>query len=115
MQHSIDTRLAVYGTLAPGKSNHHQLAPLKGTWRAGIVVGRLLKKGWAVDQGYPALVLEGTGSPIAVQIFESVDLPEHWTRLDEFEGPQYQRVMTDVQTDDGPISAWIYASAEPEL
>ena len=115
MEHSVDTRLAVYGTLAPGKSNHNQIASLRGTWRPGTVVGRLLQKGWAVDQGYPALVLEASGTQISVQIFESLDLPVHWRRLDEFEGPKYQRVMTEVQTDEGPVSAWIYATAETEL
>lgn len=114
MDDSIDTRLAVYGTLAPGKSNHEQLAALQGTWRHGTVVGRLLQKGWAVEHGYPALVLEQNGAKIAVQIFESLQLPAHWERLDEFEGREYKRVETEVETENGPVSAWIYVSAESE-
>src|SRR5262245_49733801 len=35
------TRLASYGTLAPGKPNHHQLYPLKGRWLRGVVRGHL--------------------------------------------------------------------------
>ena len=27
------------------------------------------------------------GPPLEVQLFESVDLPAHWPRLDEFGGP----------------------------
>lgn len=114
MENSIDNRLAVYGTLAPGRCNHNQLSSLKGTWRKGTVVGTLLKTGWAVEQGYPALVLSQNGSIIDVQIFESLELPAHWQRLDQFEGPQYQRVATEVNTEDGLVSAWIYASTELE-
>lgn len=112
MEDPPDTRLAVYGTLAPGKSNHDQLAALRGSWRAGTVRGRLLQHGWAVEQGYPSLVLEPDGAQISVLIFESSDLPAHWSRLDEFEGPEYQRVITEVQTDNGSVLAWIYTSAE---
>lgn len=115
MEHSLDTRLAVYGTLAPGESNHDQVAALKGTWRAGTVNGRLLEKGWAFDQGYPAIVLEPDGPLVAVQLFESLELPANWNRLDEFEGAEYRRVVTVVQTDSGAVDAWIYESAEPDL
>jgi gamma-glutamylcyclotransferase (GGCT)/AIG2-like uncharacterized protein YtfP len=114
MENSIDTRLAVYGTLAPGRSNHDKLEALTGTWLSGYVVGRLLQKGWAVDQGYPALVLDPGGSTIDVQIFVSAELPEHWNRLDDFEGSHYRRVETVVQTENGPVSAWIYETAEAE-
>lgn len=114
MEHSVDTRLAVYGTLAPGKSNHDQVASLNGTWRAGTVNGRLLQKGWAFEQGYPAIVLEADGPLVAVQLFESLDLPANWNRLDEFEGAEYRRVVTVVQTESGPVEAWIYESGEPD-
>lgn len=112
MEHSVDTRLAVYGTLAPGKSNHDQVAFLKGTWRAGTVNGRLLQKGWAFEQGYPAIVLETDGPQVVVQLFESLDLPANWNRLDEFEGAEYRRVVTVVETENGSVEAWIYESAE---
>jgi hypothetical protein len=35
--------------------------------------------------GYPALVLQADGPAIAVEVFESADLPDHWARLDDFE------------------------------
>ena len=31
--------LAVYGTLAPGRPNHHVLAPLGGEWADGLIEG----------------------------------------------------------------------------
>ncbi len=108
MSHSEHTRLAVYGTLAPGRSNHNQLAGLNGEWLRGTVCGRRVLFGWAAEQGYPALVLDPEAEPIDVQLFESADLPDHWARLDEFEGPGYRRVVTEVRTESGTVRACIY-------
>lgn len=106
------TRLASYGTLAPGRVNHHQLDGLKGTWQPGSVRGRLHNTGWGAAYGYPVLVLDPEGEVIEVQMFESPDLPAHWARLDEFEGPEYRRVVTEIATADGPRDAHIYVSAD---
>ncbi len=100
-------RLAAYGTLAPGRPNHHQLAGLEGRWLKGHVDGILVDAGWGASLGYPALVL-GAGSAIGVDIFESVDLPAHWARLDTFEGPGYERVVTTVHMPTGDVDASIY-------
>lgn len=75
---NVDHHLAVYGSLAPGRSNHGQLAGLAGTWVAGTVRGRLRDNGWGAGLGYPALTLAGDGEAIAVQLFVSADLPAHW-------------------------------------
>ncbi len=112
---TVDTRLAVYGTLAPGQPNHHELDGMGGTWRPGTVKGRLVSEGWAADQGYPALVLDPAGDLIAVQLFTSPDLPAHWQRLDEFEGEEYCRKVTRVDTGNGLIDAWIYVCAAPPV
>jgi gamma-glutamylcyclotransferase (GGCT)/AIG2-like uncharacterized protein YtfP len=108
---ALDTplhRLATYGSLAPGRPNQHQLEGLKGRWLAGHVCGRLVDAGWGADLGYPALILDPKGTAIPVHIFESLDLPEHWSRLDDFEGSGYQRVVTTVRTSAGDIEASIY-------
>ena len=84
-------KLATYGTLAPGRPNHHQLDGLRGHWLARQVSGMQVDAGWGAGLGYPALVLDPDGSAIRVDVFESVDLPAHWSRLDAFEGPGYQR------------------------
>jgi hypothetical protein len=55
--------------------------------------------------GFPGLILDPSG-PIEVYIFESSDLPDHWSRLDEYEGPGYRRVVTQVSTADGELSAY---------
>jgi gamma-glutamylcyclotransferase (GGCT)/AIG2-like uncharacterized protein YtfP len=110
-----DTRLATYGTLSPGRVNHHELSGLKGTWRRGTVRGRLADAGWAAQLGYPALILDPQGPLVDVHLFESSDLPEHWSRLDEFEGAAYRRVVTQVVTSDGvAVDAWIYVLSEDD-
>jgi gamma-glutamylcyclotransferase (GGCT)/AIG2-like uncharacterized protein YtfP len=105
-------RLATYGTLAPGRPNQHQLDGLEGRWFAGHVNGVLVHAGWGAGLGYPALVLDSDGSDIRVDVFESVDLPAHWDRLDAFEGPGYQRVVALVRTSTGDVDASIYVLVE---
>ena len=50
---SADTRLATYGTLAPGRDNNEQLADLKGFWQQGTVRGRLVEAGWGQNLVIP--------------------------------------------------------------
>jgi gamma-glutamylcyclotransferase (GGCT)/AIG2-like uncharacterized protein YtfP len=106
-----DTRLATYGTLGPGRPNHHQLSDLPGRWLTGRVRGSLVEEGWGAELGYPALILDDGGSPIDVDVFESPALPDHWDRLDAFEGAGYRRVAVDVETAEGVIPASIYVRA----
>jgi len=107
-----DTRLAIYGTLAPGRVNHHQISGLAGAWKRGTVRGKLFASGWRAAVGFPGLILDPLGPLVDVDLFESADLPVHWTRLDEFEGSGYRRVVTTVKTTEGERRAWIYALAE---
>lgn len=109
---TIDHHLATYGTLAPGRVNHHQLAELRGRWTTGTIRGRLIETGWGAALGYPALVLDVAGEAIAVHLFTSEDLPAHWARLDAFEGAEYRRAEAMVETDAGQLAAWIYLAAE---
>ena len=48
---SLDHHLATYGTLAPGRSNYHQLSDLRGEWSIGTVRGKLVDKGWGAALG----------------------------------------------------------------
>jgi gamma-glutamylcyclotransferase (GGCT)/AIG2-like uncharacterized protein YtfP len=101
-------RLATYGTLAPGRLNDHQLGGLEGRWLEGYVQARLVEAGWGASLGFPAMVLDPDGPAVHVDVFESADLPAHWSRLDDFEGPGYRRVVTTVHTPAGEIDACIY-------
>lgn len=108
---TADHALATYGTLAPGKPNHHQLAGLQGQWCKATVRGHLVPTGWGAALGFPALVLDTDGSDVTVDLFQSTDLPGHWGRLDAFEGADYRRAKVTVTTAHGPVDAWIYVGA----
>ena len=107
-------RLATYGSLGPGRPNHHQLSAPKGRWSRGFVRGRLIAAGWGADLGFPAIVLGPDEPPVDVEVFESFQLPDHWNRLDEFEGAGYARVVTTVQTASGDVQASIYVFVASE-
>ncbi|OHB27806.1 MAG: hypothetical protein A2790_14250 [Phenylobacterium sp. RIFCSPHIGHO2_01_FULL_69_31] len=104
-----DHRLAVYGSLAPGQANHHQLAGLGGGWQPGVVRGWLVDSGWGAAAGYPGLRPDPMGPEVMVQLFTSEDLPDHWDRLDAFEGEEYERVPVDVDLGTYRVQAHIYA------
>lgn len=104
-----ENRLAVYGSLAPGRSNADQLSDLTGRWIDGYVHGILLEEGWGALIGYPAIDLADDGPTVDVHLFESDDLLAHWDRLDAFEGSEYQRVPVIVHTAQGDVEAQIYA------
>jgi gamma-glutamylcyclotransferase (GGCT)/AIG2-like uncharacterized protein YtfP len=79
----------------------------------GQVKGKLVARGWGAAIGFPALILADDGNDIEVHIFISSDLPEHWNRLDAFEGCEYRRVRARVHTAEGPLEAWIYIDGNP--
>ncbi len=89
-------RLAVYGSLAPGESNHHVLTNLTGEWFDGVVRGHLMDSGWGSDLGYPALRWDPNGDEVPAKLLVSADLPGHWERLDAFEGDHYRRDLVTV-------------------
>ena len=109
---NIDHHLATYGTLAPGRVNHHQLATLAGTWTTGTIYGQLVDIGWGAKLGFPALMLDASGDDVTVDLFISPDLPQHWARLDTFEGREYRRSEVAVETAQGIVMAWIYLAAK---
>lgn len=114
-----ETRLFVYGTLAPGESNAHVLAPLAGQWQTATVKGSLVARGWAASLGFPALILAKAGKTNAElvrgRLFSSPELPDFWDQLDLFEGEAYRRVITEVELADGhSIKAYVYEAADKE-
>jgi gamma-glutamylcyclotransferase (GGCT)/AIG2-like uncharacterized protein YtfP len=97
------TRLAVYGTLAPGQPNHYVIAGLGGRWAEGSVDGVV-----RTVAGYPAFTWETGAGPVRVQVLESRRLPRHWPRIDAFEGPLYRCILVPVPTAEGVRVAFIY-------
>ena len=104
----------MYGTLAPGRPNHHVLADLSGRWIAGTVRGVLRDRGWGAAHGSPGILLDPAGPAGAVDVLESAQLPAHWPRLDDFEGPGYRRTVTLVSTAEGDLRACVYQLASGE-
>lgn len=108
----IDHCLATYGSLAPGRPNHHRLAGLSGEWTVGTVRGKLVRRGWGAALGYPALIPAEDGGDVEVHLFVSPELPDHWPALDAFEGVDYRRGRMKVQVGQGWIEAWMYLDSQ---
>lgn len=89
-------RLAVYGSLAPGRANYHIIAPLGGEWTEGLIEGELLPVGWGAALGYPAFRPRVGGATVAVQVLTAPLLATAWPMLDEFEGLEYQRILAPI-------------------
>lgn len=102
-------RLATYGTLGPGRPNHHVVKDIEGHWSSDSVRGHLVDAGWGAGQGFPGIRLDPTADPVRVDILESIDLGAHWERLDAFEGPGYVRMKVVL---DSGRTAQIYALSE---
>lgn len=102
-------RLFIYGSLQPGGTNEHVLAPLEGKWEPATIKGRLVEEGWGAALGYPGLVLDSDGELVAGQLFTSPALTDIWQELDEFEGDQYARVTAPVSLENGTrVDAFVY-------
>ncbi|MDQ6672784.1 MAG: gamma-glutamylcyclotransferase [Chloroflexota bacterium] len=98
------TRLAAYGTLMPGESNHTLLSDLAGVWEDGTVEGVRF-----MANGYPAFKWRPGTEQVRVSVLTSSALPEHWARLDEFEGADYRRILVPVSLPNRTsVVAYIY-------
>lgn len=102
-------RLFAYGTLCPNRENAHIMANIDGLWQKAYVRGVIHTLDWGPDQGLPAIVLDSGAPQVAGFLFSSDELDQHWDRLDEFEGFQYERVQVEIQLETGEkLEAWTY-------
>ena len=102
-------RLAVYGSLQPGRENHYLLAKYPGTWSRGRVRGDLVNAGWGAAGGYLGFIPRDDGPWVSVQVFESESLAGAWQELDEFEGSEYRRVLIPIYSED-PDARLLYSA-----
>lgn len=102
--YATSRRLAVYGSLAPGEANHRALADLSGVWSDGYVRGEYSPTGWGATMGFPAMRWRPDGRRIPVGLLVADALPEHWERLDAFEGAEYCRVLVPVFRDEAIVA-----------
>lgn len=107
--------LIAYGSLVPGGTNADQLDGLRGAWRPGWVTGALAHAGWGAAIGYPALCWSpDADTRVPAQLFTSPDLPDHWSRLDAFEGDEYCRILAPIFDDGGLLGVgYVYERAAP--
>lgn len=91
-----DRALAVYGTLAPGESNHHVVADIAGTWIEVSLRGHRSTARWRDSPGFPAFRPDPDGPVVPALVLVADDLSAHWARLDAFEGPGYRRREIEV-------------------
>ncbi len=104
--------LIVYGSLAPGQSNHARVAQLAGSWESGWVEGDLEATGWGESLGFPALRWRPGGPRIAAHLLRSDALREQWAELDRFEGTEYRRILVPFYADAGLRAVgYLYAAA----
>lgn len=103
-------RLVTYGTLSPGRKNHGQLSGLAGSWSRGMITGTLFTLQRGPSAGYPGLILDPLGDRIEVDLFQAPDLPQHWARLDAFEGSAYRRRVVEVTVATGCVRAFVYVA-----
>lgn len=104
--------LFVYGTLRQGYPNEHVLAEIGGNFQNASVRGYYVNTGWGAEMGCPALTLDVAGKRIAGQIFTSANLQNYLSKLDEFEGDEYRRVVSRVTLECGKeVEAYVYVAS----
>jgi gamma-glutamylcyclotransferase (GGCT)/AIG2-like uncharacterized protein YtfP len=106
--------LIAYGSLAPGARHEGETATLTGEWHSGWVTGTLVERGWGASLGYPALVWHPAGERrVAAHLLVSPDLPQHWERLDAFEGETYRRILAPFYDEAGFVAVGNLYEAVP--
>jgi len=106
-------RLFVYGTLAPGKSNHNVLSDLPGEWERATVNGNLVDEGWGSGHGCPGLIPSDDAPQVNGYVFSSNDLTDSWEMLDAFEGADYKREVITAKLSDGvEVESYVYSVRE---
>lgn len=100
-------KLVSYGTLAPGQANHAVTSDLKGEWEECIIQGTINQ-----HDGLPRFSWKLDGSVQVAKLFTSDDLPNHWGRLDQFEGNEYRRQLIPAKTKVGIEIGYAYIAAE---
>ncbi|MBT9318060.1 gamma-glutamylcyclotransferase family protein [Leptothoe spongobia] len=102
-------KLFSYGTLQPGQPNEHILTAIGGEWEPAVIKGNLIEIGWGANMGYPGLLINENGNDIHGHVFTSSNLSTKWAYLDEFEGEEYERIVTSVTLLSGEqVQAHVY-------
>ena len=103
-------RLFVYGTLAPGKPNHHVISDVAGEWENATVKGTLVNEGWGSGHDCPGLIPSEEAPEVQGYVFTSTDLTNSWDMLDKFEGSDYKRELVVAKLSNGDtVETYVYS------
>lgn len=95
-----ESRIAVYGALAPGEARHYMLSPFRGVWTPGFVRGRLEAGPWTGLTG-PGLRLDGGAERVPVHVLASPMLSKAWASLDLMRHAGFARLLVPVEDSNG--------------
>ncbi len=102
-QFACSQHLAVYGTLAPGESNHREVAQLVGTW------SRIRVRGHRAVRRDPVFRWDEAAPHVDMLLLTASALAAQWPRLDAFEGTDYRRILVPAwRTDDTIVVVQLY-------
>lgn len=116
-KHKPQNVLIVYGSLAPGESNHEVVAHMRGKWKPATIQGTVEKIGWGAAMGYSGFTpaVAGEGEKIKAFVLFSDELSANWPMLDEFEGAEYKRILTVYELNNADVGVgYVYALAGSE-
>ena len=89
-------KLFVYGSLMPNGKNHFILKKINGVWQKGFVQGEV-KKIKLDNNEYSAVILSiNKDKKVYGYLFSSFALKYLWKKLDNFEGSNYKRKISQV-------------------
>ena len=98
-----ETRLIVYGSLAPGGANAFMLAGLVGEWYPCRIQGQL-----GAHRGFKAFRYDPKGPEHPAWVFASAELPRVLVDLDDFEGEEYERLTIPARVNGRWVMAQVY-------
>ena len=103
MSDNPETRLIVYGSLAPGGVNAFMLVGLAGEWHPCRIRGRM-----GAYRGFKSFRYDPQGLEHPAWLLESSELPRVISELDDFEGEEYSRRVIPAQVNNRWVMAQVY-------
>lgn len=108
----IVDRVFVYGTLLSGQGMRTMIADHVAACEPATMKGRI----YAMPEGYPGMVDDGTDGTIVGEMVTLDDLAAAFALLDAYEGDDFTRVLKAAKLADGSDSwSWVYVLSDPNL
>jgi hypothetical protein len=103
MTDTPETKLIVYGSLAPGATNAFMLGGLVGEWHPCRIRGHM-----GAYRGFKSFRYDPQGLEHPAWLLSSDELPWIILDLDDFEGAEYERIIIPARVNDGWVMAQVY-------